>query len=246
MEFDEIGIIGFGSFGQYLAKDFSKITKVCVTSRTKRIDIAKELGVQFVSLDEICSKKIIIISVAMDAFEETLNSIKDKIKPNTLVIDMCSLKKFSCDLMEKKLDSNISIVGCHPLFGPNSAPLGFKDKNLVLCNVRCFYFNDVISFFEKLEPKIFIKTADEHDEEMAHSQALTHFIGRTFELIEKNKNIELRTKTFDDLMNIVKIINNDSESLFYNMQKLNPHSKKVRQNFISSMNKLNDKIEDYK
>lgn len=234
-----IGIIGFGNFGKFMAKQLVKKAEVFVTDIVDKSKEAEMLGVKFVSLDKICSQKIIILAVPMSVFIETLKKIKDKLTPGTLVLDVCSLKMFSCKAMEEILPNNVEIIGTHPLFGPESGREGIKGLNIALVNVRSKKLENVKKFCESLGLKVFITTPEEHDKQMAFSQALTHFLGNVAKNM-KLKKVTLSTKTYDDLMNIMITIQNDSKELFENIQKMNPFAKKVRENFIKQSEKLNN------
>ena len=95
----KIGIIGFGNFGNFMARHLSKKVEIIVTDKKDKKVEANNIGVMFGSLDEVVKQKIIIIAVEMENLQETLLDIKDKIIPGTLVLDVCSLKMFSSKLM---------------------------------------------------------------------------------------------------------------------------------------------------
>ena len=178
----------------------------------------------------------------MRSLEKVLNGIKDKINPGTLVIDVCSLKMFSCTAMKRLLPKSIDIVGTHPLFGPQSCPVTIKGRNIALCNVRGNRLKNVKTFCEKkLKLKTFIVTPQEHDRQMAYSQALTHYIGR-ISVMMKVRDVKLSTKTYDDFLDIANIIKNDDMVLFENIETMNPYASKVRKEFLSNADKLHKRL----
>jgi len=240
---NKISIIGFGNFGQFMAKSLKEFLEVNVTDKIEKTEESKNLGVKFVSLEESCKNKIIILAIPMEDLEEILNRIKNKLIPGTLVLDVCSLKMFSCSLMKKILPRNIQIIGTHPLFGPHSVKGSLNGMRIALVNVHATnkIFNEVQRFCENIGLKIIITTPEEHDKQMAISQALTHFIGQVCKKINLQR-IEMSTKTFNDLMNIVDIIKNDTPKLFNNMQTMNPFSKNIRNKFILASKKLNNQL----
>ncbi len=236
----EIGIIGFGNFGQLMAKHLSEKVKIFVTDNdVGKKEKADEFGAHFVSLEEVCGKKIVVLAMPMEKLEKVLNDIKGRIYPGTLVLDVCSLKVFSCGLMEKILPENIDIVGTHPLFGPQSAPDSIEGMRIVLCNVRGSRLNEIVEYCKSLGLEVFVTTPENHDKQMAYSQALTHFIGQVAKRMDINR-VELSTKTFDDLMDVIEIIKNDTKALFENMQTMNPYAKKVREDFVLKSRELNE------
>jgi len=242
----EITIIGFGNFGKLAAKNLVKAgLDVTVTDVIDKSKEAEEIGARFATLEQALKNKIIVLAVPMENLEDMLNKIKDRLIPGTLVLDVCSLKMFACDLMNKMLPKDIEIIGTHPLFGPQSAPTSIKGMRIVLCKVRNKEktFNKVKEFLEKLELRVFVVTPEEHDRQMAVSQALTHFIGQVVKKMNLQR-VELSTKTFDDLMNIMDIIRNDTPALFNNMQTRNPFAKANREKFIDASIKLNTQLNE--
>jgi len=237
----KISIIGFGNFGKFLAENLiSAGASVFVHDFKDKIKEARELGAKFASLEEACRNKIIILAVPMENFIETLNKIKDNLLPGTLVLDVCSLKIFACDAMNGILPKNIEIIGTHPLFGPQSARNSIGGMKIALVNVRSRKetFEKVKSFCKNLGLKVIVTSADEHDRQMASSQALTHFIGQVCKRINLQR-VELSTKTFEDLMNIIEIIKNDTPALFNNMQTMNPFAKTSRDIFVKEAIDMN-------
>jgi prephenate dehydrogenase len=238
----QIGIIGFGGLGRFIARHLNSKAEISVMDITNREEEAKEISVNFVPLDEILKRKIIILAIPMENLEETLLKIKDKLIPGTLILDVCSLKLFSCNLMKNILPKNIKVIGTHPLFGPNSAN-SLKEMKIAICKTRSNKktFNKLKSFLESLGLKVIITTPEEHDRMMAKSQALLHFVCNVAKEL-KIKKIELGTKTFDNFAEIVEILNK-SPDLSSSLQKMNPFAKTIREEFIKDCNKLNKKLE---
>lgn len=241
----EIGIIGFGRFGKLIAKHLKKEARVFVSDSINKEKEARELGVSFVSIKEASSKDIVIISVPMENFENVLSEIKDNLQENALILDVCSLKVFSCEIMKKILPDNVEIIGTHPLFGPQSAPDSIEGMKIAIIPVRTSRLNEIKLFCESFGLKVFITTVEEHDRQMAISQALTHFI---CQVMRRNniERVEMSTKTFDDLMNIVDIIKNDTPALFNNMQTMNVFAKEARESFIKEAESLNVQLNQLK
>ena len=241
----DIGIIGFGNFGKFIAKHLVQAGfTVLVSDTINKTREANELGVTFVSLSEVCKSQIIILAMPMENLEEILNQIKDRLNPGTIILDVCSLKMFACEAMNRILPKNVEIIGTHPLFGPNSAPGSLAGMKIALVKVRIKQktFQKISNFCEKLNLKVILTTAEEHDKQMAFSQALTHFIGQVMKKSEI-KRVEMSTLTFDKIMDVVDIIGNDSPSLFNNMQTMNPFAKQARDSFVTETIKLNHQFD---
>jgi prephenate dehydrogenase len=237
----EIGIIGFGRFGKLMARHLKKEADIFVSDSINKEKDARELGISLVSIKEAASKEIVILSVPMENLENVLFEIRGNLQKNALILDVCSLKMFSCEIMKKVLPENVEIIGTHPLFGPQSALDSIEGMKIAITPVRTSRLNEVKSFCESFGLKVFITTPEEHDKQMALSQALTHFIGQAM----KNtgiRRLELSTKTFDKLMDVVEITGNDTPELFNNMQMMNPFANETREKFVLELNKIQDEL----
>lgn len=237
----EIGIIGFGPFGQLLAKHLKNKAEVFVTDHSDKGKQAREAGVNFVSLSEAARKQIVILAVPTRNLKEVLLNIKNILQPGTLVLDVCSCKVLACKVMNEILPKGIEIIGTHPLFGPQSAKNGLDGLKMVLCNIRTSRLEKVITFCESFGLKVIVSTPEEHDRQMALAQALTHFIAKVIKVMDVN-NIDLSTKAFDKLMEVVEMVKEDSEVLFQDIQTLNPFAEEVRQKFTTEFIELNKKL----
>ena len=101
-----IGILGFGRFGQFLAKTFSKYHKVFAHSRSDYTSIANENDIIFYkSIDDFFNEKIdiIVISVSINSFESYLISLEKYYKKmeNTLIVDVLSVKVYAEKMIKK-------------------------------------------------------------------------------------------------------------------------------------------------
>ncbi|MEK6927322.1 MAG: bifunctional chorismate mutase/prephenate dehydrogenase [Nanoarchaeota archaeon] len=238
-----VGVMGFGMFGQFLARNIKSRCNVEVWDIVDKSREAKELGVKFVSFEKIAKNKIVILAMPMESVEEILDKLKNKLEKGTLVMDICSLKGFVCKLMKEKLPSSVDVLGTHPLFGPQSAKFGISGAKIVLCPVKIGEerLSKVKEFCESLGLNVFLASPEEHDKQMAASQALTHFVGQAINQ-SGIKRVEWSTKTFDSLMNIADIIRKDSPEMVRNIQTLNPFAKDMRRKFIDEVKKIETEL----
>jgi prephenate dehydrogenase len=240
----EIGIIGFGRFGKLLTKHLSGDFKVYVSSRSdKAKEIKKNSGIP-APLEEVCKKDIVIPCVPISKFKNTLKKTKNLLKNNSLVIDVCSVKEYPADLMKKILPKKTEILATHPMFGPDSAKDSLKDRKIVLCKVRIpdDKYEKIKTHLKKKGLIIVETTPEKHDKEIARSLFLTHFIGRA--LIDFGAaDRDIDTEGYKRWMSIVEMVKNDTWQLFEDMNKYNKHSKKVREDFIRSLNKINKRLQ---
>jgi prephenate dehydrogenase len=238
-----IGIIGFSRFGQLLAKILKPYAEVIVCNRSDKSAEAKELGVTWSSLEQVCQADWVIVSVAISATEELIKQIAPLLKKGSLVMDVCSVKVLPAEWLEKYISKDNEVMATHPMFGPDSAANGTKDLQWVLCPLRISetILNQVKEVLNKLEVKIIETTPEEHDRQAAISLSLVHFIGRGLEEFGV-KHQEISTIGFERLLKVNETVTNDSWQLFLDMQKYNPFATETRLKFIKSLETVNNKI----
>jgi prephenate dehydratase len=94
----KIGIVGFGKFGQFLAKTFVKNHDVYCVSKDDRSVEAKQLGcVDFFPLYDLSSFTkidfdVIVLAVSIISFEDVVRSLPRDFLRNRLVVDVLSVK----------------------------------------------------------------------------------------------------------------------------------------------------------
>ena len=93
----KIGIVGFGKFGQFLAKTFVKKNEVYCMSKEDKTTVAKELGVKYLPLFDVNSFAkfncdVILISVSIISFEDVIRSLPKELLRGKLIVDVLSVK----------------------------------------------------------------------------------------------------------------------------------------------------------
>ena len=224
-------LIGYGQFGKFLSEQLSFHANLKIFD--ERFEENGDGPFRFVSLREACEQPVVVFAVPMENFQGLLKKVAPLIRPGALVMDVCSLKVFPKQWMEETLAETVEILGTHPLFGPQSAKGGVEGMKIALCPVRCSEerLMQVERFLIDRGLVVLQCSAQEHDRQMALSQALTHFVGRCIQRMELPE-IALSTKTFENLLGIVRIIQEDSPVLFVNIQTLNPYASHVRSLFL--------------
>jgi arogenate dehydrogenase (NADP+), plant len=145
-----IGVIGFGRFGQFIARTFSKYGNVVVTSRSDYTNIAHAMGVTYVPLSDPASflnhnLDVIVVAVSILSFQDTIRSLtvplqeylasSDK-KHGPLVVDVLSVKEHARQTMLADLPPECDILCTHPMFGPDSGKDGWRGLNFVYERTR--------------------------------------------------------------------------------------------------------------
>jgi prephenate dehydrogenase len=238
-----IGIIGFGRFGQLLASTLSGKHNVAVTDIQDKSAVASKTGARFCSLPEVCKQKLVVLCVPISQMESVLLRIKGRVKKGQVVMDICSVKEYPAGLMLKHLPGCVEIIACHPMFGPDGAKEGLTGLQIVFYNLRAkkTTYRRVIKVFRGLGLKIIEMTPEEHDKQNAVTLALSYFIGRAFANMDLDAPL-LTTLVFERLKEIGQIVSNDSDQLFRDMQTKNRFAKKLRKEFMAILVQLDREL----
>ena len=132
----KIGIVGFGNPGQFLARRFIQNEHtVIATSRGDYDAAAKKMGARYYrDPDDFCEQHpgVVIFATSILSTEATINSFPvQRLRRNTLVADVLSVKQFPKQLFLQRLPDDFDILCLHPMFGPDSGKGTWKALPLV-------------------------------------------------------------------------------------------------------------------
>ncbi|BBO84086.1 prephenate dehydrogenase [Desulfosarcina ovata subsp. sediminis] len=239
-----IGIIGFGRFGRltahYLAKDFS----VAVATRSDQRAAIDACGARSVPFETACSQKVVILCMPISAMRDTLCRVAPLLRPGTLVMDVCSVKVYPVQWMRELLPEGVSILPTHPMFGPDSAADSLQGRKIVLCPDRIAedHYDRIRRWLESKGLVVIRTTAEEHDEKIAVSLSLTHFIGRSLSAFGA-RDLDIDTEGYKRLMHILGVVSHDTWQLFEDMHTYNPYARPTRQAFIDAMTGIHERLD---
>lgn len=240
-----IGIIGFGRFGKlashYLAEDF----EVFVYNRADKSSEINATGARAASLETVCRQDIVIPCVPISILRNFLKDIARLIKPDALVIDVCSVKEYPIRWMKQILPTTASILATHPMFGPDSAADSLAERKICLCKVRISetQYRDIKSYLEAKGLVVIEATAEEHDRQIATSLALTHLIGRTLSKYGARR-LDIDTEGYKRLLHILGVVERDTWQLFLDMHRYNPYAREKRIEFMEIMKDIHARLEE--
>mmetsp|Transcript_26406 Transcript_26406/g.84581 ORF Transcript_26406/g.84581 Transcript_26406/m.84581 type:complete len:385 (-) Transcript_26406:112-1266(-) len=230
-----IGLVGFGNFGQFLAKRFVKQGHtVIATSRTDYHDVAGEMGVgYFQNSDDFCEEhpEVVILCTSILSTEKVLLNLPlQRLRRNTLFVDVLSVKEFPKKLFTQALPSEFDILCLHPMFGPDSGAGSWDMLNLVYDKVRiggepgrAERVDAFLDIWAKEGCRMVEMSCEEHDKRAASSQFITHTVGRVL----GNMNLgdtSINTKGYESLLNLVNNTANDSFDLYYGLFMYNENA----------------------
>ena len=239
-----IGIIGFGRFGQILTKHLLKHLpqiKVLVSSSQKNLKLPS--GAKQVSLETTAQCPVVIPCVPISVFESVIKKIKSHLKPNSLVIDVCSVKTHPVKVMKKHLPENVNILATHPMWGPDSAKYDLKGLTTVLCPIHLpkSHLTTIKKGLEKLGQNVLVMSPKKHDQLLARSQIITHLFGRINQKLNI-KSTPIDTQGFKQLLKIQTFVTNDTWQLFLDMFLFNPHAQKTLKQVKQALDQIDKQI----
>ena len=176
-----IGIIGFGRFGALTARYLARDLAVLVLDSGTKDQAIRAVGAAPASLEEICRQEIVVLCVPISTLRDHLRRIAPLLGPDTLVADVCSVKVLPVRWMREILPPATPILATHPMFGPDSAADTLAGRKIVVCRERIDgpRYESIREWLTRQGLEIIETTAEVHDEQIAVSLALTHFIGRS-------------------------------------------------------------------
>ncbi len=238
-----IGIIGFGRFGKLMARYLAEDFKVVVYNRTDKSAAIKEIGANPASLSSVCNQDIVIVSVPISTMQTVLREISPLLKPDALVVDVCSVKVYPTQWMKDALPETVSILATHPMFGPDSAGETLNGSKIFVSPERitedCYI--KIKNYLESKGLLIIEGTPEEHDQQIAVSLSLTHFIGRALSSFGAAP-LNIDTEGYKRLLHILEVVQNDTWQLFMDMNRYNPYAAENRKAFMDAMKAIDAKL----
>ena len=245
-----IGIVGFGRFGQFMAKKLAINHNILVTSRTDYSEVCDELGAKYYSdIDGLLgngnSVDVILISVSITSFQKVLEGLisSPKLK-DLLIVDVLSVKEHPKTLMLNRLVESCDILATHPMFGPDSCLTNcWSDQPFVFEKVRITKIERYNLFMASFsECNLIEMSSTKHDTLAARSQFITHLIGQLLEL-QKTVSTAIDTKSFSLLLQLKNIVGNDSHDLFMGLYKYNKYSEEQLKLFMTNIKSIKKLLE---
>ncbi|KAI3679327.1 hypothetical protein L2E82_51459 [Cichorium intybus] len=231
----KIAIVGFGNFGQFLAKTLVRQGHTILAhSRTNYSAVAADLGVSFYfNADDLCEEHpdVILLCTSVLSAEKVLRSLPlQRLKRSTLFVDVLSVKEFAKDLFLQIIPSDFDILCTHPMFGPESGKDSWKGLTFVYEKVRIGHDESRVLRCEKFldafaKEGCIMKemTCAEHDQHAAESQFITHTVGRILEKLDLDST-PINTNGYEKLLDLVENTSSDSFDLYYGLFMYNKNA----------------------
>lgn len=204
-----------------------------------------EKGIKFVDLDAVVKTDLLFLLVPISEIENVCRRIRQRLPKHTVVVDACSVKVWPVKIMKKYLPIKQPMIATHPLFGPDSVScFGLEGQKIVVCPLRMNTQQErmFVALLEKMKLKIIRATPRKHDQELARSQALVHFIGRGLEKLSLKEQL-ISTPDYQALLRMNEMVRHDTWRLFIDMETLNPFAARVRRRLLAALRSVAGRLD---
>ena len=239
-----LGIVGFGAFGQLAALHLGQHFEITAYDpSTDVVNVAKQLGVHLSSLHSVSQADVVLIAAPVPSFEDVVSEIAVACNPGALIVDVGSVKVVPSEIMRRLLPKHVDIVATHPLFGPQSAAKGIEGLKIAVCPIQGSRHARLAAFLRKaLGLTVIMTTPEDHDQEAAVVQGLTHLIAKVL-LRMGPLPTRMTTKSFDLLSEAISMVQHDAPEVFEAIEKANPYAETVRRRFFDLAASLSVELE---
>lgn len=236
----QIGIIGFGAFGQLVARHLCPRHPIIVFDPRADITRAEELGVSVMPFETVASCPVIVLCVPVGQMLGVVTDLAPFVRPGTLVLDVGSVKIEPAGIMDKLLPADVDVVATHPLFGPQSVGSGIRGLRIAICPIRGRRLR-VAAFCRSLGLDVIMTTPEAHDREIAEVQGITHLVASLLVRMDLQPT-RLTTRSFEKLMSAVDMVRHDAPEVFQAILRGNPYAGDILKRFKAMTSTLDEQV----
>jgi prephenate dehydrogenase len=183
----------------------------------------------YFDLKTTAQSDVVILCDGIHEYEERLKAVLEYALPDTILVDVATVKKLTSELCQKYCSCR-RFISTHPMFGPASYKKHGGDVHGFRVVVTDYSLrNDTYQLlkakFSGLGFDIVEMTADEHDQRLAETLFLTHYIGQSIVTAGFSRT-KMDTLSFQFLMDAVESVKDD-QKLFEDVYRFNPYCKAV-------------------
>jgi prephenate dehydrogenase len=246
----EIAIIGAGGrMGSWITKYFVNNKNFSIKVYDKNMDsIQRQVNIKSEIDFNVCIKDsdIVILCIPLRISPQMITECSQKMKPNSFLIDISSIKSKSFKSLAK-VQNSISPICIHPMFGPGAC----HTSRLKTIFIPVRNYTKEVEFVRQLFPNfeiLPIENAIKHDHIMAVVLGLNHYMNIIFaDVISSHiyKNLEFYSgNTFRIQYILAESILNDDIDLLNSLFIENPFIKKEIKNFHKKFLKYSQMVND--
>jgi len=242
---------GAGRMGSWFAKYFlGRGYEVIISDINveKAKDVAKSLnlGLAKNNIEAARIADLILVSTPIHVTPAVLSEIMPELRKNKIVAEVSSLKSNVLPTLREIANRGIKSLSIHPLFGSGARRMTGERIALIPVSDQLMEENLARRIFP--EAKIIVVDFKIHDEIMALTLALTHFINIVFASVVGEENISLLKSlggtTFTLQLAVSEAVMAEDPSLYASIQMDNEYTSKYLSRFMSKAAKLKSIVEN--
>ena len=240
MKIETVGLVGFGRFGKMIYEYLRRDKKVLVhDSNSRQLQDISEAT----TFEEVLSASLIVLCVPISAMEDTCKRMATYLQEGQIVVDTCSVKKRPIEWMLAHLPESVQILGTHPLFGPDSGKEGVAGLKIALSPARIEQevYHTIQQYLQKLQLVTIEVTPEDHDQQIAKSQAVFHLIAQVMKQLKWTSHA-ISTPGPEAFDRLVRTVQHDTDQLFRDIERENPFAAEWRQRFIQQVLSLDKEL----
>lgn len=237
-----ISVIGYGNFGEFFCREvLPKKNLTIYTPNPENKKFPEKATIAKSIKEAVENADIIIPTVSMREFANVIKNISLYIKPNAIIMDVCTVKTYPVVVMKKNLPGTVQIIATHPMFGPTTF---LKKKSLkgflfITKNISAKKqkYLEIMDYFKNLGMHIMEMEPDEHDKLAANSQFFTQLV-RFIANQQNLKPTKIDTPSSSLLFEALDYLGKD-EKLFFDILTYNPYCLELLKSINASLTDLN-------
>ncbi|MDR2105680.1 MAG: prephenate dehydrogenase/arogenate dehydrogenase family protein, partial [Deferribacteraceae bacterium] len=183
--------------------------------------------------------EVILLSVPIGALKEVLALIAGCLdKDKHILADITSVKVFPMDYMEDVFTG--SVVGTHPLFGPEPDPADMKVVIVPGKNASEYACKKIEQLYTQMGCRIFHSSAKEHDYSVGISQSLNFAVSAAFfSLLARKEGIRpFLTPSFKRHLQAAKKHLTEDKDMFCEFTAENPEFNRVLKEYSETIDEI--------
>ena len=222
-----------------LAQRFLPGIEVRVYSRRCQPD-----GGLFYDLAQTAAADVVLLCGSISEYAAQLESVIPHLAPETVVVDVATVKKHTTELFREKLSGRRWLC-CHPMFGAES----YRKQHENVDGFRIVVTDHTLAAEDYAAARAFLTalgfvvidmSADRHDELLADTLFMTHYIGQTMKRAGFGRT-DIDTVSFQSLMNSVESVAHDAK-LFLDVYNFNPYCESAAVRFHDAQRAVLDDL----
>jgi len=237
----KVAIIGAGKMGRWFTRFFlEEGDSVVVSSRSKEklLRIRDEFGVEITdNINAVKKADRVLICVPIENFEAVVKEIHSHVRPDQVVMDICSIKEGPVKMMHEYIKTGTTL-GTHPVFGPGVKSI--ENQNFVLTPVNDEekrFAENFKSWLEERQVNVFIMSPRKHDELMSVVLGFPHFLGLVVcdTLLSYSSFVETKKvagASYKMLLTLVEAVASEETKFYTSLQMNLPEIEKIEGLFL--------------